>query len=282
MRVGVNPLRHSVAPVNAPDVVAAVITHLPELTGYHKERLAIVKACLNSMRDNAGIRCSILVWDNGSCEALKEWLRDHYHAQFQMWGPNIGKSSAKAAILRMFPPETIVGISDDDMLFYPGWLDEQVKLACAFPNVGTVTGYPCRSMMQHNESTLAWARTCGEAKIETGQFIPDEWEIDYAVSTGMDPQSWLAEIKKKQDTRIEYRGMKAYATSHHCQAIYPAGQVAPLTAWDKMATAGELVWDEAIDRAGLLRLATVDRLSEHMGNHIDPKLEGKLKEMGLL
>lgn len=281
MRVGVNPLRNSAAPVKAPGVVAAVITHLPELTGYHKERLAIVKACLNSMRDNAGMRCSILVWDNGSCGELREWLIRSFHAQYLMWAPNAGKGAAKSAILRMFPAETLVSISDDDMLFFPGWLYEQVKLARAFPNVGAVTGYPCRSMMQHNKATLAWAKEAG-CRVETGRFIPEEWEVEYAESLGMNVESFLEENQKKEETRIEYQGMLAYAGAHHCQALYPAGRVAPLARWDGMASGGELPWDEAIDQAGLLRLATMDRLCTHMGNKIDPKLEADLKGMGLL
>lgn len=281
MRTGMNPLRNSAAPAKAPGVIATVITHLPNQTGYHKERLAIVKGSLLSMRENAGIKCAILVWDNGSCDELRDWLINKYRPTYLMLVPNIGKGAAKAGILRTFPPETIIGISDDDMLFYRGWLDEQVKLIHHYPNVGAVTGYPCRSMMKNNGSTLSWAKE-NSCEIKTGRFMPDEWEIDYAESTGMDPQAWLEETQRDLDTLIEYQGMKAYATAHHCQAVYIAGKMAPLTAWDSMAAAAEGPWDEAIDKAGLLRLATVERLCRHMGNSIDPKLRKELEGMGLL
>jgi hypothetical protein len=281
MRVGVNPLRDSMAPDKAPKVVAAVITHLPNQIGYHKKRLAIVKACLQSMRENAGMKCDVMVWDNGSCNELKDWLVSSYHPSYMMLSPNIGKGSAKAGILRMFPENTMVGISDDDMLFYPGWLDEQVKLIRHFPNVGAVSGYPCRRMIKNNSSTLKWADENGAA-VTIGRSIPDEWEIDYAVSIEYDPQEWLDFTKDDTDTMIEYLGVKAYATAHHCQAVYVAGRVVGLTNWDSMAAAAEGPWDEAIDQAGMLRLATVERMSRHMGNIIDPKLKSELESMGLL
>jgi len=281
MRVGVNPLRYSMAPDKAPKVVAAVITHLPNQSGYHKERLAIVKACLNSMRENARMECAMMVWDNGSCDELKDWLVKQYRPTSLVLSPNIGKGSARTGILRMFPENTIVGISDDDMLFYPGWLDEQVKLIKHFPNVGAVTGYPCRKMMKNNTSTLKWADE-NACVITKGRSIPDEWETDYAVSVEYDPQEWLDFTKEDLDTLIEYQGVKAYATAHHCQAVYVAGRVAPMTSWDSMASAADGPWDEAIDQAGMLRLATVDRLCRHMGNSIDPKLKAELENKGLL
>jgi hypothetical protein len=276
-----NPLRNAIAPDKVPKVVAAVITHLPNQSGYHKERLRIVKACLNSMRENAGMKCAVMVWDNGSCDELKDWLMNHYRPTYLMLSPNIGKGSAKAALLRIFPESTIVGISDDDMLFYRGWLDEQVKLIKHFPNVGAVSGYPCRRMMKNNTSTLKWADENG-CMITKGRSIPDEWEIDYAASVEQNPDEWLDFTKEDQDVMIEYQGVKAYATAHHCQAVYVAGRVAPLTAWDSMAAAAEGPWDEAIDQAGMLRLATVDRLCRHMGNSIDPKLKAELESMELL
>lgn len=281
MRVGVNPLRNSMAPDKAPKIVASVITHLPNQIGYHKERLAIVKACLNSMRENAGMKCAVMVWDNGSCNELKDWLLSNFRPTYLVLSPNIGKGSAKAGILRMFHEDTIVGISDDDMLFYKGWLDDAVKLIKHFPNVGAVSGYACRRMMKNNISTLKWAEENGTV-ITNGRSIPDEWETDYAVSVEQDPEEWLDFTKDDLDTSIEYQGVKAYATAHHCQAVYVAGRVASLAAWDSMAAAAEGPWDEAIDQAGMLRLATMERMSRHMGNIIDPKLRSELESMGLL
>jgi hypothetical protein len=281
MRVGLNPLRNAIAPDKVPKVVAAVITHLPNQSGYHKERLAIVKACLNSMRENAGMKCAVMVWDNGSCDELKEWLVKQYRPTSLVLSPNIGKGSARTCILRMLPESTIVGISDDDMLFYPGWLDEQVKLIKHFPNVGAVSGYPCRRMMKNNTSTLKWADENG-CNITKGRSIPDEWEMDYAESVELNPQEWTDFTKDDLDVLIEYQGVKAYATAHHCQAVYVAGRVAQLAAWDSMAVTVEGPRDEEIDQAGMLRLATVDRLCRHMGNVIDPKLKAELGEMGLL
>ena len=281
MRIGLNPLRNSAAPEKSSKIIAAVITHLPNQVGYHKERLRIVQSCLLSMRENAGLHCAIMVWDNGSCNELREWLVKQYRPTYLVLSPNIGKGSARTCMLRMFPEETIIGISDDDMLFYRGWLDEQVKLIRHFPNVGAVSGYPCRKMMKNNAATLNFAKENG-CVIKVGRFIPDEWEFDYAESVQLDPQDFLKQTVEDQDTMIEYQGVKAYATAHHCQAVYVAGRVASLSSWDGLAAAPEAPWDEAIDQAGMLRLATAERYSRHMGNMIDPKLRSELAEMELL
>jgi glycosyltransferase involved in cell wall biosynthesis len=243
--------------------------------------MKIVRACLSSMRKHAGMDCNILIWDNGSCDELNQWMEQEYKPDYLVFSPNIGKDSARAAILNIFPEETIIGISDDDMLFYPGWLDEQVKILKHFPNVGVVSGYPCRAMMQNNENTLKWAKENG-CTIKEGRFIPNEWEFDYAVSVQENPIDWIYYTKQRQDTIIEYQGMQAYATSHHCQAVHVAGRVRGLAKWDGRSISNEKPWDQSIDKAGMLRLATVQRLSRHMGNVIDPKLEEELTEMKLL
>ena len=69
MRVGHNP-NLSKSGAALPGMVAVVVTHLPNMQGYHAERMPIIQTCLSSLRANAGIDLPVLVWDNGSCEAL--------------------------------------------------------------------------------------------------------------------------------------------------------------------------------------------------------------------
>src|SRR3990167_10813819 len=120
MRVGQNPLKYRPIP-SRPDVVASAITHLPDQEGYHAHRLEIVKLSLTSMREfsNDG-KQSILVWDNGSCPALTDWLIDEYKPDTLILSPNVGKSSAVAGVFRMCPPDTIIACADDDMEYFPG------------------------------------------------------------------------------------------------------------------------------------------------------------------
>jgi hypothetical protein len=48
-----------------------------------------------------------------------------------------------------------------------------------------------------------------------------------------------------------------------------AGRLADVADYDPAAMGVERPFDEAIDRAGLLRLTTIERLARHMGNVLD-------------
>lgn len=282
MRLGFNPNRNKPAPVHVPPVVAGVISHLPNQDGYHAGRLEIVQKSLVSLRQNAGAAHKTFVWDNGSCDELRRWLMYDYQPDYLFLSPNTGKSFARSAVLKMFPPETIIAMADDDMLYYPGWLAAQIAVLEHFPNAGQVTGYPSRLMgTLDNENTLAWAKK--NANVSTGEMLPQAWEDDFAWSVGMTPAIWRAQSKslKTRECLIIYKGMKAWGMSHHCQFVCYAGRLANVAPVTERATGNERMFDDAVDKAGLLRLATYDRYTRHMGNVLDEDLLKELERLGL-
>lgn len=277
MRVGTNPNRAADVKGFAP-VVVTVITHLPNVTtAYHAKRLEVIQACLRTMRDGANIEHTFCVWDNGSLPELRNWIQYDFKPDMFVQSANVGKINARTALTRMFPPDTIMTFSDDDMLFYRDWLRPQIEILQHFPNVASVTGYPVRTSFRWgNDNTLAWARKNG--KLESGRFLPQEWEDDFAVSVGRDI-NWHKEYTVKDiDWRVTYKGMKAYATGHHCQFIGYAGQVAKACVYDHQTMADEKPFDIRMDAVGL-RLATVGRHARHMGNVIDEKLRSELWQL---
>lgn len=279
MRVGMNPNRKLTAAKWSPIVVSA-ITYLPNLEGYHARRLEVVQVCLTSMRKHADMEHTFLVWDSGSCQELTDWLVYDFKPDILIQSAlNLGKNSARTSIVRMLPPETIVTCSDDDMLFYPGWLSRQVELLRGFPNVSAVTGYPVRTSFRWgNEKTLRWAKK--NATVTKGRYLPDVWERDFAVSVGRDAETHIKATETELDTLIEYNGLKAYATSHHCQFIGYTETIASVSGYDGMAMGDERPFDIALDSVGL-RLATTERLSRHMGNIIHDELRNEITEMRL-
>jgi hypothetical protein len=176
MRKGTNPNRSAGANCYMP-IVLTVVTHLPNLLGYHAGRMEVVQTCLKTMRDNANMETTVIVWDNGSCADLRDWLQFEYKPDMLMLADNIGKTAARTSLIRMCPPDSVIGYCDDDMLFSQNWLAPQLDLLRHFPNVASVTGYPVRTAFRWGvEHTLAWARR--EGKLEEGEFIPREWEND--------------------------------------------------------------------------------------------------------
>jgi len=231
------------------------------------------------MRRTADI--PILVWDNGSGPELRSYLMGDFRPDYLMMTPNIGKPKARQAALRMLPEETIVCFSDDDILYYPGWLQAHIELFRGFPNVGAVSGWPVRfSFGWATQSTVDFCKANGS--VERGRFISDEEDKDYAVSIGVDGERWNVQNRHRQDIRVTYNGLKAYAEAQHCQAMWQAGRIAPLADNDYAPRHEEIEFDKAVDAAGLLRLTTIKRVTRHMGNVIDDKLKGELEGMGIL
>lgn len=289
MRTGFNPNRRAPLPA-PPPFIASVITHLPSTEGYHEQRLEIVQLCLNSMRENAETKPYIMIFDNGSCPALTDWLYEDYKPDTLILSPNIGKFSARAAIFRQIHPGIIISCSDDDIYYYPGWDTAQLGILHTYPNVGVVSGYPVRTQFRWAiDSNMSWAEEMMDLgdhnfEIEHGRFIPDEYERDFAISIGRDPDFQLGEYTKDdEDIKFRYNDIEAYATSHHCQFLGYAGRLAPLTTWDGLATTDEREgWDHKIDDAGLLRLCTIKRYTQHIGNILEPELRLIAEEAGLL
>lgn len=264
MRIGMNPLAESHLPP-LPNIVAAVITHLPNREGYHAQRFDVIRACFASLQKS---ELPLYVWDNGSDADFRDWLTGSLQPDWLMLSPNIGKASARTAILRSFPSRTVICMSDDDIFYSPGWLEAHLELLNGFPNVGTVSGCPIRTQFRWgNTKTLDWARR--NATLSVGQFIPDEYEYDFCISIGRNYAHHMEDTAKDVDYLIEYNGLKAYATAHHMQFVGYAGRLGKIGLWPERAMRAEQTFDVAIDELGLLRLTTVDRYTQHMGNVLD-------------
>ncbi len=271
MRSGKNPNREAKVDGFGAVIVSA-ITHLPNKIGYHKDRLKVVQCSLETMRENAGSECQILIWDNGSNPEFTAWLKEVYKPNYLILSPNVGKSIARASIVNMLPPETIVGVADDDMFYYPGWLKAQLKVLFTYPFVGTVSGWPVRTQFRfHNEFTKRWGKE--NARYEEGRFISKEEDEDFCTSIGRDYVYQVGYTKNDVDVMLTYKNLPAYATGHHAQWIGYAKRVAPLLTYDKEAMANERPFERALDESGYLRLTTTKRTTQHIGNVLDEKLE---------
>lgn len=274
MRSGHNPKKNGRADVRLENVVLTCVTHLPNQEGYHAGRLEVIQTCLRTMRAGAHVKHSLAVWDNGSCAELRDWLMFDFKPDILILSANIGKTSARSALTRMLHPNTIVGYADDDILFYDNWLTPQIELLEHFPNVACVTGYPVRTSFRWgNENTLKWAQANGT--LETGRFIPQEWEDDFARSLGREVGWHRTYTKDDTDQRVTYQGKQAYCTSHHCQFIARVKTIDRILQYDNSAMGDERPFDLALDSVGL-RLATTQRWTRHIGNVLDESIRSEL------
>lgn len=270
MRNGMNPNR--LAKVNGhPPIVAAAITHLPNMQGYHEKRLEVIQASLTTMRERAGVKCAVLVWDNGSCETFRYWLMNVYKPDYLILSANVGKASARASIVRMFDDDTVIGIADDDMYYYQGWLSACLKVLTTYPKVGQVSCYPVRTQQRWgNSHTLAWAQV--NADLQVGRFIPEQWDKDFCTSIGRDYVKHLMMTTHDRDYLITYKNVQTYGVAHHCQFVGITGILKPFCRFDDDAMGDEKPFDNAVDAGGYLRLTTRERYCRHIGNVLDKEL----------
>lgn len=270
MRIGQNPAKF-VKDVARPErITVAVLSYIPFLSGFYAETLDVLKVCLGSARKDAGLPFDLLVFDNGSCAEVQDWLLAEQRAgniQYLILSEkNLGKGGAWNIILSGAPGE-IIAYADSDVLFYPGWLSESVRLLETFPNVGMVTARPYRTNPEFYSGTLAWAEAQPDVQVERGQFIP--WEVfrEFDLSLGQSEEEIRQRYETTQDVRLTYRGVQAIVGASHWQFTAYKSTLARFLPFEMNRPMGQVKQlDQRMNEAGLLRLMPTQPYAMNLSN----------------
>lgn len=287
-RLGINPARGKFSTYQPAQVSVAVLTYIPHLEGYFRHRLDVLKLALASIYINTTIPYDLFIFDNGSCPEVVDYLRhsrDHGDIHYLLLShQNIGKIGALKVMFNALPGE-LVAYSDDDILFYPGWLEAHLEIMKKFPQVGMVSGAPVRNASKHAMQTLQRFENDASPLVSVirERRIPDEWERDWAVSTGRDPGQHLEDTKNELDAVVKVEGVEAIAGANHFQFVAPKDVIvrALPNDWSGKLMGNMVELDEAVDNLGYLRLSTAQRFTRHIGNAISEELAGEVKALGL-
>ncbi len=287
-RFGINPARGKTSSYQPAMVTVTLLTYIPHLDGYFRNRFEILQLTLASLIANTGLPYDLLVFDNGSANQVVDYLQDLQQQgnirYLILSSENIGKIGAFEVLLNAAPGEYIA-YSDDDIFFYPGWLEAHLNVINAFPDVGMVSGAPVRDASERASGSLNKLIGAGNASIKVSfeRRIPDEWESDWALSVGRDPQVHLEKTSSQQDIILESQSVEAFGSASHFQFLSLKKLIvnAMPENWSGklMGEMNEL--DEAVDKMGYLRLSTVDRYTRHLGNRISQDLVGEARELGI-
>jgi hypothetical protein len=124
--------------------------------------------------------------------------------------------------------------------------------------------------------------------------IPDAWEIDWALSTGRDPQAHLQStadqldlvlrMEKHESSNDVSRYCEAIGSANHFQFVTPRAVIlgALPTHWTGKLMGSMLELDQAVDDLGYLRLSTAERYTRHLGNALSPEVLREARQLGLL
>lgn len=287
-RVGINPARGKKSEYQPARVTVVVITYIPHQDGYFHDKLEVLQLSINSILKNTTQPYDVLILDNGSCPEAVDYLRNIYQDglidYLLLSAENIGKIGAFQLAFNTAPGE-VIAYSDDDILFYPGWLEAQLEILDAYPDVGMVSGVPVRDASKRARKSLdkfLEANSSGLRIIEDHQF-PDDWEVEWAKSTGRDPEVHLQQIKDRQETILELNGVKAFGSASHFQFVSPKHVLleALPAEWSGKLMGNMIEFDEAVDAAGFLRLSTTDRYVQHIGNLLSDNVADTAADMGI-
>jgi len=292
-RIGINPARGKTTSRRPARVSVAMVTYLPSLNGYFENRMDVLKLTIASLKAHTSLPVDFCIFDNGSCKEAVDYLvslREMGQADYLLLSErNIGKIDALQILFNAAPGE-IIAYNDDDIFFYPGWLKTSLEVLESFPMVGTVSGTPVRNAAQHaNHSLLRFVEQNDlKVSVRRERAIKDEWERDWALSTGRDPEKHREETRELLDTVFSIqtpagKEVLTIAGANHFQFVAPKEVIikALPNRWTGLLMGSMIELDEAVDRLGYLRLSTAQRYTRHIGNRISDELHDEAESFGL-
>ena len=283
-RLGMNPARKKQSSYKPSEVTVAMVVYIPSLEGYFQQRLEILKVSIQSLLSNTKTSFDFLVLDNGSTENVRTYLKelndqgslDYLVLSSRNLGVEGGLKVLANTVLGKY-----MAYTNDDVFFYPGWLQEHLKIMKTFPEVGMVSGAPVGiqttladrsllNLMDQNLPELSVSRTARNP----------QWEEDWAKSTGRNLDEHQTFIKETPHTLLDYKGVQALGSANHYQFLAPVSVIkkALPDKWRGNLMGGVAELDRAVDGMGYLRLSTKERYTRHIGNALDDDFKKAAKE----
>ena len=270
MRVGQNPAKYIKEVEKPAQVTVAVLNYIPFMSGFYAESLDVLKVTISSIIENTEGNYDLLVFDNGSCDTVQDYLLNEQRSgriQYLILSKkNLGKGGAWNQILAGAPGE-IIAYADSDVKFLDGWLPRSIEILETYPNVGMVTSRPFRTKQEFFKKTIDWAEENDLSSLKTGQIIPWETFLEFNLSLGHTEDEIRIIYEESEDIQIDYRGVSAIVGASHWQFVAYKSVLQDFLPFEMSRPMGQVrQLDERMNAAGYLRLMVPDALVLNMSN----------------
>ncbi len=286
-RFGMNPARNKNISYTPSRVSATMMTYIPNLEGYFTHRLDVLKLSLDSLIQSVGEKIDIAVFNNGSCIQVREFL-DHqlevgridylFHSR-----KNLGVIGGFKVLFNALPGD-VIAYCDDDVMYYPGWLDAHLEILDTFPRVGMVSGAPVGYSSEHAVKAVEEFIASDPQDLQLMEKPRvNNWEESWAISTGRSVAEHLKQVQDTPNKHLIYKGIEAVQSAKHFQFVTPKKVICEAFSpnWSGSLMDGLVTLDESVDSLDYLRLTTPRRYSRHIGNTISREIQQEAGELGL-
>jgi len=273
MRKGVNPAKLENNKVENESFHQVIVpVYLPNLEGYYKEGLEILKLCLESIYLTVHDKTYISVVNNGSCEEVKVFLDELLKLekiQEVIHTSAIGKINAIAKGLAGHNFD-LVTITDADVLFTNDWQKAVYEIYETFPKAGMVGTTP-NPLSISNFTEMIFFDNILNSNM---RFYNISKSTGNAIDCFFKSIGWKgvkSTIQKNKAFAIKKDNVLAIIGSGHFTATYKTELLAEIKIKTAKAKAGGPLLHQYIDapsiKYGHWRLATFHNYTFHMGNH---------------
>lgn len=271
MRVGINPSK--LDPKIPKQFYHRIIipVFVPNFTGYFQDIFEVYKVCIESAFLTQHSRSAITLVDNGSCQEVKDWMRNLLELgkidTLISHSSNIGKVDAILGAARGCR-EDLITISDSDILFNNGWQEAAESVFLNFDNAGSVAPFPISRHMYYYSTAVQKSVVLGQLgfqfeKTTDSSLIKENYEC-YNWSFDQSYDSILPVVKSGSAKAVMGSGHQIMTIRREAIFKMPTDPC-----FIKISSGSENFWiDKPIDDAGLWRLSTVDTWVNHMGNSL--------------
>jgi hypothetical protein len=276
MRVGKNPFKFKTDKFTPAKVGIVSLTYIPFLNGYYEYSLEVLKIHLESLQLTKTEDCNLLVFDNGSCQEVTNFLQAEQQRGAIDWlvlsNHNMSKAGAINWAFSVLDNDYLA-YTDSDILFRPGWVEESLAIFSHFDRAGIVAVQPpFFDLLKEELLTLESIRADNRFQVE--EMLPDLlWVEEYCRGVGI-PE----EKRNKYETTPLFRVRtqsgegEAWIGATHAQFMVSrevGKAILPLPVSGRLMPADAKEINRKPEALGYWQLSTIDSYFFHIGNTLN-------------